>query len=204
MFDIANLPYWIFLAAGILLFVVSISIGGEDELDGDGFDIPILGWLGIGQVPLMLLLAADLSLWGLFGWVATAVLGVPGSPLDWLVFVTTGGVSVFLGGAIARPLGRLFFASFSEDSSSDRLVGCLGTVNSPQLPRQGDGKVGQVDVVDPSKNLVTVNVVIPDEAEIVPQRGDTVLIVEHCPDYYLALVHNSIDCDRWLGSTNTP
>lgn len=97
MFDIANLPYWIFLAAGILLFVVSISIGGEDELDGDGFDIPILGWLGIGQVPLMLLLAADLSLWGLFGWVATAVLGVPGSPLDWLVFVTTGGVSVFLG-----------------------------------------------------------------------------------------------------------
>lgn len=83
-------------------------------------------------------------------------------------------------------------------------MGCLGTVNSPQLPRQGDGKVGQVDVVDPSKNLVTVNVVIPDEAEIVPQRGDTVLIVEHCPDYYLALVHNSIDCDRWLGSTNTP
>lgn len=204
MFDLANLPYWIFLAAGILLFVVSISIGGEDDLDGDGFDIPILGWLGIGQVPLMLLLAADLSLWGLFGWVATAALGVPGSPLDLAVFVISGGVSVFLGGAIARPLGRLFFASFSEDSSSDRLVGCLGTVNSPQLPRQTDRKVGQVDVVDPAKNLVTVNVVIPDDAEIVPQRGDTVLIVEHCPDYYLALAHNSIDCDRWLGSTKAP
>lgn len=201
MFDFANLPYWIFLVAGIALFVIAISVGGEDDLDADGFDIPVIGWLGVGRVPLLLLLAADLSLWGLLGWVANVALGVPKSPIDVLLFIVTGGVSVFLGGALARPLGRLFFASFSEDASSDRLVGCLGTVCSSQLPRQNENKVGQIDVVDPAKNLVTVNAVIPTEAQVVPQRGQTVLVVEHYPDYYLAIAHDSIDSDRWLGTS---
>lgn len=204
MFDPANLPYWIFLAAGIGLFVVAISVGGEDELDGDGFDLPIVGWLGVGRVPLLLLAAADLSLWGLLGWVVNVALRLPPAPLNVLVFAATGVAGAFLGGAIARPLGRLFFASFSEDVSSDRLVGCLGTVSSSQLPFAHENKVGQIDVVDPAKNLVTVNAVLPDDAKQVPKRGESVLVVEHLPDYYLAIAYDSTDRERWLGVAPSP
>ena len=201
MFDLANLPYWIFLVAGILLFVIAISIGGEEDLDDDGdFIVPVLGWLGIGRVPLMLLLAADLSLWGLLGWIVNVALNLPKSPLDTLIFIATGIVSVLLGGAIARPLGRLFFTSFSEDASSDRLVGCFGTVSSSQIPRFGQDKVGQVDAIDPAKNLVTINAVVPEDARVVPQRGDSVIVIEHQPPIFIVIANNSIDRDRWLGT----
>ncbi|MGC9505682.1 DUF1449 domain-containing protein [Baaleninema sp.] len=202
MFDLANLPYWIFLVAGIVLFVVAISIGGEEELDDEGeFVIPVLGWLGIGRVPLMLLLAADLSLWGLLGWLVNVAFNLPKSPLDTLIFIATGIVSVLLGGAIARPLGRLFFASFSEDASSDRLVGCVGTVSSRQIPRFGQDKVGQVDAIDPAKNLVTINAVVPEDAQVVPKRGDAVIVIEHQPPIFIVIAQNSIDRDRWLGTS---
>ena len=93
LFDLANLPYWIFLGMGVLLFLlVIVSGGGDDDIDIDadvdldvdldvdadfGSDtdtdadgeggIEILGWLGIGNAPLILLLATDCSLLGLFG-----------------------------------------------------------------------------------------------------------------------------------------
>jgi len=201
VFDLANLPYWIFLVAGVLLFVVAISAGGEDNLDSDGdFDIPVLGWLGLGRVPLMLLLAADLSLWGLLGWIVNVALNLPPAPFDTLVFLVTGIVSVFIGGSIARPLGRIFFASFGEDASSDRLIGCLGTVSSSRIPRQSEDKVGQIDAIDPAKNLVTINAVIPDDARVVPKHGDTVIIIEFHPPVYTVIASDSIDRDRWLGT----
>ncbi len=208
VFNPGNLPYWIFLGTGLVLFVVSISAGGEDALEGDpevGFFTELLfGWLGIGSVPFVLLLAADLSLWGLLGWVANVVLGVPEGAMSGLVFVTSGAAGVLLGGAIARPIGKIFFASFSEDASSDRLIGCLGTVSASQIPRLESGKVGQkvgqVDLIDPAKNLVTVNAVIPNDARVVPQRGDRVIAIEQCDDFFVVIADDSIDRDRWLGT----
>ncbi|MBE9234561.1 hypothetical protein IQ227_00550 [Anabaena aphanizomenioides LEGE 00250] len=63
LFNPANLPYWIFLITGILLFLFMIMLGGESELDADtDLDIEInidlsfgrfLEWAGIGKVPLI-------------------------------------------------------------------------------------------------------------------------------------------------------
>lgn len=204
IFDPGNLPYWIFLGTGLVLFVVSISAGGEEALEGDpdvGFFTELLfGWLGIGSVPFILLIAADLSLWGLLGWVANVVLGVPEGAMSGVVFLTSGAAGVLIGGAIARPIGKIFFASFSEDASSDRLIGCLGTVSASQLPRLESGKVGQVDLIDAAKNLVTVNAVIPNDARVVPQRGDRVIAIEQCDDFFVVIADDSIDRDRWLGT----
>jgi len=85
LFSPANLPYWIFLGIGVLLFLfMIISGGGEQDFDIDAdvdadadFDADsnnqlgfgqFLGWVGIGKAPLILLLATDLSLWGVLGW----------------------------------------------------------------------------------------------------------------------------------------
>jgi len=183
--------------------VVAISIGGEDDLETEpevSFLTAILfGWLGVGRVPFLLLVAADLCLWGLLGWSANILSGVPGSPVAEVIFIVSGLVGMLLGGAIARPAGQIFFAPFSEDASSDRLVGCLGTVSSVTIPRLSLGKVGQVDVVDPAKNLVTVNAVIPNDAQIEPSRGDQVIVIEHFDAFYVVIDANSVDRDRWLG-----
>lgn len=258
VFAFENLPYWIFLGAGFLLFGFVIVSGGGDEdsdlggdfdadadldvdadvdLDAsfdvdadaslDGADGPInidpdvtvdspgdggwsplqiLGWLGVGKAPLVLLIALDLCLWGLFGWMLNVALGtiiggIPGGLLGVLVLLTSMVAALLLGGQIARPIGKVF-ASFGEDSSGDRLIGCIGKVSSARLHNVSEGKIAQVDVLDSYKNLVTVNAALPLWATHIPKHGDTVLVIERSDQTYLYFVvlKDSPDQDRWLNT----
>ncbi len=258
VFSLENLPYWILLGAGFLLFgFVIVSGGGDEDSDlGGNFDtdadvdvdtdvdlgasldadadasvdgadgpinvdpdvtvdsttdsswnpIQILGWLGVGKAPLVLLIALDLCLWGLFGWMLNVVLGsltggIPGGVLGILVLLTSMVTALLLGGQIARPIGKVF-SSFGEDSSGDRLIGCIGKVSSARLHSVSEGKIAQVDVLDSYKNLVTVNAALPLWATHIPKHGDTVLVIERSDQTYLYFVvlKNSPDQDRWLSA----
>jgi hypothetical protein len=231
LFHLANLPYWIFLGMGVLLFLVVIVSGGGDEdfdLDADadvdvdvdvdadvdtdadfgegGFSaLEILGWLGVGKAPLILLLAIDCSLIGVLGWMLNVAIGgvtgsIPEGFLAGVVAALSVVISLFLGGLISRPLGSVF-ASFGEDVRSDRLIGCTGTVSSAALPLENQNKIGQVDVLDPAGNLVTVSAVLPGWATVIPSRGMPVLIVDLQPHGYLAIAQDSSDKDRWLNNS---
>lgn len=211
---------------GVLLFVfVIVSGGGDDDLDLDAdadvdldadvdvdspFDLDTdadgdfsishaLGWLGLGRAPLILLLATDLSLWGLLGWMLNVAL--TGNWANWIVLILALIAALLLGGWIARPIGQAF-ASFGEDASSDRLIGCIGTVCTTRIPVIHEGKIGQVDVLDPARNLVTVNAVLPDWAIVTPQRGDKVLVIERPVQTYFVIVKDSPDQDRWLANSS--
>ena len=235
LFDPANLPYWLFLAIGVVLFLLVIFSGGggEDvdvdadldldvdvdidvdvdadldgdvELEGSFLPLAILGWLGIGKAPLILLLAIDFSTWGVSGWLLNVIIGnLTGSipqrfvGLGGLVFLASFGFSLFLGSLISRPLGKIF-ASFGEDTSGDRLMGCVGTVASKQIPYLIEGKIGQVDVVDLAGNLVTITVCLPQWAKIVPQRDSQVLIIDRTKNHYLAIAKDSADEQFWLAN----
>ena len=236
LFNLANLPYWIFLAMGVLLFlVVIVSGGGDDDLDLDvDADVDVdwdvdaevnpldidtdtdvdaefsmgqfLGWFGIGRAPLILLLATDFSLIGVLGWMFNVAIGsltgsIPTGFLAGVVSVLSLFISLFTGGLISRPLGKIF-ASFGEDASSDRLIGCYGTVSSGSLPKEKQGKIGQVDVLDSARNLVTINAALPTWATIVPQRGTQVLVIEQHPQSYLVVVKDSADEQQWLTNYN--
>ena len=72
-----------------------------------------------------------------------------------------------MGGLIARPIGKIF-AEFSEDASSDRLIGCIGIVTSAYIPMENLARIGQIDVLDTKRNLLTVIAVLPDWATIAP------------------------------------
>src|SRR5689334_21817811 len=92
LFSLDNLPYWIFLGMGVLLFFfMIISGGGGEDFDIDA-DVDVdadvdadsnselgfgqfLGWAGIGKAPLILLLATDSSLWGVLGWMLNVWFG---------------------------------------------------------------------------------------------------------------------------------
>ncbi|MEO0537910.1 MAG: DUF1449 domain-containing protein [Cyanobacteria bacterium P01_A01_bin.123] len=240
LFDLANLPYWILLGAGTLLFgFVIVSGGGDDDVDADidtdvdldadidmevdigntlvDFDadadadvdggesfnpVTLLGWFGIGKAPLILLIALDLCLWGLLGWMLNVAIApllfIPG--IDLGVFLVSLTIALFIGGQISRPIGRVF-ASFTEDASSDRIIGCMGRVVSASIPFEDSGKIGQVDVFDAAKNLVTVSAVVPRWAEISLRRGAEVLVIERKNNAYTVIAKDSPDQNRWLNQS---
>lgn len=269
LFATENLPYWIFLAAGTLLFGLVILSGGEGDNDvdvdadidadvgvdldadvdldmdidadvdvdvdmdidaapgsfnemeavsnvnvspeaGDGDSeitaLDILGWLGIGKAPLILLMALDLCLWGLLGWMANVIIGsiiqvIPTGILGVPILLGSMAIALLLGGQIARPIGKIF-ASFGESASADRLIGCVGTVSSARLHKVSTGKIAQVDVLDPAKNLVTVNAVLPLWVKFQPQIGDQVLVIDRSDQVYLYFVvaKDSEDEAKWFST----
>jgi hypothetical protein len=205
LFDPAHLPYWLLLGIGVGLFLFVILSGGDDgdadaevDADADGeFDLAqTLGWLGIGKAPLILLLATDLSLWGLLGWMGNVAGGAA-----WGIGILLGSMLLAfgLGGQIAKPVGKIF-AAFGEDASSDRLIGCIGSVSTARIPIATEGKVGQVDVLDPADNLVTINAVLPDWATVMPERGTKVLVIDRTDSTYVVICRESADQDQWLST----
>ena len=227
LFHPANLSYWIFLGIGILLFLlVIISGGGDDDLDletdveldaeldadveldsdGDVGSLQLLAWLGFGKAPLILLLAIDFSIWGLTGWMLNVLVGnfsgnIPTNliGLGGLILFSSLSFSLFTGSFIARPLGKMF-ASFGEDVSSGRLLGCTGIVTSKQIPYETENKIAHADITDNAHNLVTVAVCLPSWAEVIPQRNQKIIIIEQHPNYYLAIAKDSIDETKWLNT----
>lgn len=233
VFNLANLPYWIFLGLGVVLFLfVIISGGGDDDLDLDadmdvdadldaanpldlGLDadaefssMQILGWLGIGRAPLLLLLALDMSLWGLSGWffnvLFEASTGVfPAGLMTGLILGGSGAIALIIGSVIARPIGKIF-ASFSEDASDDRLLGCSGTVNSAFVPFAHSGKIGQVDALDATQNRVSISAILPDWATITLRRGAKVVIIDRHERAYVVIAADSPDQETWMSDHPSP
>lgn len=234
LFDSSNLPYWILLGIGVLLFLFIILFGGGDDdtdfdvdvdsgvdsdlgqaldfdTDADADDFSLLqslGWFGLGKAPLLILLAVDFSLWGVIGWmINVAIGGVLGNLLGGLtggmILITSWLTALLLGGQIAKPIGKVF-ALFGEDSSGDRLVGCVGIVSTGQIPAISTGKIGQVDVLDAAHNRVTVNAMLPEWATVLPQRGEKVLVIERLGGGYLVVVKDSQDQATWFNQANRP
>ncbi|MEQ9371059.1 MAG: DUF1449 family protein [Coleofasciculus chthonoplastes F3-SA18-01] len=202
---------------GILLFlVVIVSGGGDDDFDidadadadvdadGDFAMGSMFSFLGVGKVPLILLLATDCCLVGVFGWmINVAIANVTGTIPTGLFGGVVGGASLLLSlfsGSLISRLGKIF-AAFGEDTSGDRLIGCQGTVSTTSIPLESQGKIGQVDVIDPSGNLVTINATLPQWAKVIPNRGNYVLVIERQPESYRVITKDSSDQQQWLSNS---
>ncbi|WP_445638551.1 DUF1449 domain-containing protein [Nostoc sp. DSM 114161] len=205
----------------LLFFFMIISGGGGEDFDIDA-DVDVdadvdadsnselgfgqfLGWAGIGKAPLILLLATDLSLWGVLGWMLNVWFGGAsnntGSFIASIILFGSLIISLLLGGLIARPIGKIF-AEFGEDVSSDRLIGCVGIVTSAYIPTENQGRIGQVDVLDAKRNLLTISAVLPDWGTVAPERGERVLIIEHKAQIYVVIAKDSPDHEHWLNNSS--
>lgn len=186
-----------------------VDADGDMDMDGDGdkdfTPFTILSWIGLGKTPLLILLALDFSTWGITGWILNTIVGgltgsIPTGFLGGIIFVFSFILSVSIGSLISRPIGQVF-AGFGEDASGDRLIGCVGTVTSKQIPYLIDGRIGQIDVLDQARNLVTIEVALPEWAKVIPHHRDKVLIIGRQKHSYIVISKDSSDEDKWLHST---
>ncbi|MGK7930261.1 MAG: DUF1449 domain-containing protein, partial [Microcystaceae cyanobacterium] len=167
---------------------IDVDVDVESDVDTDGNDEfspwRLLSWIGLGKSPLMILLGIDFSSWGMTGWTLNTIFytftgRIPDRLFGFggLILIISLLIAILIGKLLSHPIGKIF-ASFGEDVSSERLIGCVGKVCSGKLPYLKEGKIGQVDVYDTAGNLVSISAALPHWVEVIPHRGSQVLIIE--------------------------
>ena len=178
-----NLPFSVALALMLLLGLVEaigLGIGSGLDLDApvldghaDGPDA--LSWLGVGQVPLLILLVAFLTSFGLLGIagqrVADAFLGDPLSP--WIAAPLAALAALPITALLSRGLARVLPGDETTAVEIDSLVGRRGVVALGQARR---GAPAQARVRDRHDHLHHV-MVEPFHDDGALREGEEIVLV---------------------------
>jgi membrane protein implicated in regulation of membrane protease activity len=152
---------------------VAADADGHGDAEGESADGGLLGFLGVGSVPLMLILIAFLGSFGAAGLLANVlVAGVLGSYPNWAfvaVLLASALAALPLTRAITRTLGG-FAARTTTAITSEQLVGRVGVVVSQSVSRT----YGRVAVRDRHGSLHTVFAIT--QAEALPERSEVALV----------------------------
>lgn len=190
----------VFTAALALMLAIGAieALGlGASGVDVDlDLDSGLLDWLGVGHVPLLILLVAFLACFGIVGLtgqhVAEAVTGallpawmaVPGALL--LALPLTAG----LGRVLARVMPRDETTAFDVDD----LVGRQGVVT---VGRATANNPARTRVIDPHGQPHHV-LVEPDDPAAAFEEGDTVLLVRREGPAFRAIIYASPRFNDWM------
>ena len=124
----ANLPFSVALLVMLMIGAVeafglgasAVHLDVHADVDGD-----LLGWLGVGRVPLLMLLVVFLALFGLIGLAIQQFAG----PLPlWIAAPAAAAAALPLTGLGARGLARIMPGDETTAVSLDSLVGRRGTI----------------------------------------------------------------------------
>lgn len=165
------LLYWLLLIIGAVDLELFDSLVPDMEPDmieeGGSLFGPLLHWLGIGSVPVMILL----SFFIFFGWAlsliantafnpaGTATIGLLLLPLNFMI-------SLFLAGLIARPFGRLF-----KPETHQRILYSIGVATTSRVTAD----FGQVEI--PARGApIVINA--RTTGETVLHKGDKVIVYD--------------------------
>ena len=125
----------VFTSALVLMLLIglveAIGLGGSAvELDGDMDGGDLLGWLGFGRLPLLMLLVVFLAAFGVLGLsgqqLAAAITGAPLSP--WLAAPAAAAAALPVTGLLARGLARILPRDETTAIHLDDLVGLAATI----------------------------------------------------------------------------
>lgn len=170
------------LVEGLGLGLGAADLNADLGIDGHG---GLLGWLGVGQVPLLVLLVIFLALFALLGFafqaLATALLGAPVSP--WLAAPAAAIASLPLLGLTARAGARILPVDETTAVDRDSLIGKRATVTV------GTARVGspaRAGVLDQHGQRHFVMVEPTDERTAVPE-GQAMLLVRREGDIFIGL-----------------
>jgi uncharacterized membrane protein YqiK len=129
-----NLPFSVALLLMLMIGAVeAVGLGAGAahlEIDADADGGSLLGWLGVGQVPFLILLVVLLALFGMIGitlqQIVSALAGVPLAP--WNAAAISFVASLPLLGVCARGLSRIVPQDETTAIPLDHLVGKRATV----------------------------------------------------------------------------
>ncbi len=175
------------VALGVMLLIgvlelVGFGAGGAD-LDVDAPDM--LGWLGVGRLPFLMLLVVFLSCFGIIGLVAQQasfdlrgalidpLLAVPGAAL--LALPTTG--------VVANLLAKVMPRDHTTAIDLDVLVGRRGRVVTGTATA-GNAARARVEDQHGQAHYVMVE---PNTADAPLREGDTILLVRREGDMFRAI-----------------
>ena len=188
-----NLPFSVALLVMLLIGAVeAIGLGASAahvdlHLDSDGHfgGDDLLAWLGVGRVPVLMLLVVFLALFGMAGitiqQVADAFTGSPLSP--WLASAAALAAALPLTSLGARGLARIMPQDETTAVSLDSLVGKRGKVTIGTARR---GSPAQVQVRDDFGQPHYVMVEPFDEAHPIGE-GETVLLARREGNIFIGL-----------------
>ena len=180
----ANLPFSVALLVMMMIGAVeALGLGASAvhldlhaDMDGD-----LLGWLGIGRVPLLMLLVVFLALFGLAGLAIQQFAG----PLSlWIAVPGAAAAALPLTGLGARGLARIMPQDETTAISLDSLVGRRGTITIGTARR---GSPAQARVRDVHGQSHYVMIEPNDDAHAVGE-GETVLLVRREGNIFIGLI----------------
>jgi membrane protein implicated in regulation of membrane protease activity len=185
-----NLPFSVALLVMLLIGAVeAVGLGASAAdldlgADADGGDL--LGWLGVGKVPLLILLVVLLALFGMIGLalqqVVSAVAGVPLAPWNAaaIAFVAT----LPLLGISARGLARIIPQDETTAVSLDALLGKRATV-TVGTARRGSPAQARVRDVHGQSHYVMIE---PNGDADAVAEGGTVLLIRREGNIFIGLI----------------
>lgn len=183
-----NLPFGVALALMVMIGLVEalgLGLGAADMDVGADADGDVLGWLGVGAVPLLVLIIVLLALFGLVGLtiqqVADAVTGSPLSP--WLAAPAALVAALPLTSGAARALARVLPKDETTAVDIATLVGKRATVTVGVARR---GSPAQARVRDAHGQSHYVMVEPSADHQEVP-AGETMLLVRREDGVFIGL-----------------
>lgn len=186
-----NLPFSVALllmlmigaAEALGLGAGAVHLDGHADLDSHGGDL--LGWLGVGTVPLLVVLVVLLALFGLIGigvqQAAESFLGAPLAP--WLAAPAALAAALPLTGFCARGLARILPGDETTAVSLNNLVGKRAEIVVGEA-RRGSPARGRVRDYHGQVHYVMVEPTNDDEAI---RAGSTALLVRREGDTFYGL-----------------
>lgn len=190
MFDFLLIPQTLPFSVALLLMVLigmaeAIGIGAsaahvDAHADADG---DWLGWLGIGQVPLLIVLVVLLALFGMIGigvqQLATAFLGAPVSP--WLAAPVALVGALPLTGMCARALAHVLPGDETTAVTLEHLLGKRAEIVVGEA-RRGSPARGRVRDVYGQTHYVMIE---PTDDNAVLKTGATALLVHRDGELFI-------------------
>ena len=187
----ANLPFSVVLIVMLLIGLIeAIGLGASVahlhvDVDAHVDGIDPLAWLGVGRIPLLMVIVVFLAVFGLVGLtvqqLAAAFAGAPLSP--WLAGPAAAAAALPLTGFGARGLARVLPQDETTAVSLDTLVGKRGTITIGIARR---GSPAQARVRDVHGQVHYVMVEPHDEAHPL-EAGDTILLARREAHVFIAL-----------------
>lgn len=164
--------YWLLMIIGAVDLEIFDSLMPDFDVEGGGgFFSPLLQWLGIGSVPVMIVISVFAFLAWAFSLIANAVFH-PGDDLIILLALifTNALISFFLAGLLTRPLSGLF-----KPEEHHKIMYSIGKATTSRITSE----FGQVEI--PVRGApILINARVKDDAVI--NKGDKVIVYDKDED----------------------